>query len=90
MLKRLDESLWKSKVTADETGRPRAAIKADLEFGVVHLPMPGEKVSGDGWGVEELRDKYTFTVVDGLGHGLGAAPLKRRSQQQRNIATSHR
>ena len=35
--------------------------------------MPGEEVSGDGWGVEELRNKYTFTVGDGLGHGLGAS-----------------
>ncbi len=53
-------------------GRPRPAIKVDIDFGVVHLPMPGEEVSGDGWGVEDLQDKYTCTVVDGLGHGPDA------------------
>jgi anti-sigma regulatory factor (Ser/Thr protein kinase) len=55
------------------TGQTRPAINADIEFGVVHLPMPGQEVSGDGWGVEHLRDKYTCTVVDGLGHGPDAA-----------------
>ncbi len=35
--------------------------------------MAGEEVSGDGWGVEQLADKYTCTVVDGLGHGPDAA-----------------
>ena len=54
-------------------GRPKTTIKADIEFGVVHLPMPGQEVSGDGWGVEDLPDKYTCTVVDGLGHGPDAA-----------------
>ena len=54
-------------------GRPRAAIKANIDLGVVHLPMPGQEVSGDGWGVENLQDKYTCTVVDGLGHGPDAA-----------------
>ena len=54
-------------------GRPRAAVKAAIEFGVVHLPMSGEEVSGDAWVVEDLQDKYTCTVVDGLGHGPDAA-----------------
>jgi anti-sigma regulatory factor (Ser/Thr protein kinase)/serine/threonine protein phosphatase PrpC len=54
-------------------GRPRPAPRAGIEFGVVHLPMPGQEISGDGWGVEDLRDKYLCTVVDGLGHGPDAA-----------------
>ena len=54
-------------------GQPGPSITADIESGVVHLPMPGQEVSGDGWGVECLRDKFTCTVVDGLGHGPEAA-----------------
>jgi anti-sigma regulatory factor (Ser/Thr protein kinase) len=44
-----------------------------MESGVVCLPFPGEEVSGDAWGIEETRDKYTCMVVDGLGHGRDAA-----------------
>ena len=54
-------------------GHPKQALIGDFELGVVHLPMPGQEVSGDGWGVEDLKDKYTCTVVDGLGHGPDAA-----------------
>ena len=54
-------------------GRPRPAPRAGIEFGVVNLPMPGQEISGDGWGVEDLQDKYICTVVDGLGHGPDAA-----------------
>lgn len=50
---------------------PRPAPKT--EFGMVNLPMPGEKISGDGWAVEQLEDKSSFVVVDGLGHGPSAA-----------------
>lgn len=44
-----------------------------MEFGMVSLPLPGEEVSGDGWGVEQLENKFSFILVDGLGHGPSAA-----------------
>lgn len=45
----------------------------EMEFGAVCLPKSGEDVSGDGWGVELVKGKYTCTVADGLGHGPDAA-----------------
>lgn len=44
-----------------------------MEFGTVSLPMPGEEVSGDGWAVEQPGNKFSFVLVDGLGHGPSAA-----------------
>ena len=35
--------------------------------------MPGEEVSGDGWGVEELRNKYTFPLSMDSGMVSGAS-----------------
>jgi anti-sigma regulatory factor (Ser/Thr protein kinase) len=55
------------------SGQSASQPNTKFEFGIVCLPMPGEEASGDGWGVEQLRDKYIATVVDGLGHGPDAA-----------------
>lgn len=54
------------------SGHPRPQPTSKMEFGVVCLPMPGEQVCGDGWGFEHLPDKYTYALVDGLGHGPDA------------------
>jgi anti-sigma regulatory factor (Ser/Thr protein kinase) len=54
-------------------GKPKPPDRTQMEFGAVCLPMPGQEVSGDGWGVERLNGKYTCTVTDGLGHGSDAA-----------------
>ncbi len=54
-------------------GQPKRPDHAEMEFGAVCLPMPGQEVSGDGWGVERLKGKYICTVADGLGHGPDAA-----------------
>ena len=51
----------------------RPAVKTKFEFGVIHLPMPGQEVSGDGWGIEHLKGKLSCVLVDGLGHGPDAA-----------------
>ena len=48
-------------------------VNPQIEFGIIAFPMPGQEVSGDGWHVESLADKYTFTLADGLGHGPDAA-----------------
>jgi anti-sigma regulatory factor (Ser/Thr protein kinase) len=43
-----------------------------VELGVVCLPKPGEKVSGDGWDIAYCGERRLFLAVDGLGHGLSA------------------
>jgi anti-sigma regulatory factor (Ser/Thr protein kinase) len=44
-----------------------------FEWGVVNLPKPGETVSGDAWGILLFKGRVQVMVVDGLGHGPGAA-----------------
>jgi hypothetical protein len=44
-----------------------------VEVGAMCKPMPGETRSGDGWACELLADRCIFVLVDGLGHGPGAA-----------------
>ena len=39
----------------------------------VSVAMPGEQVCGDAWGVVADRGRAVIAVVDGLGHGVGAA-----------------
>jgi hypothetical protein len=49
-----------------------------FDVGAVCAPYPGERVAGDGWGVESLDDDVcTLMVVDGLGHGAAAADAAR-------------
>jgi anti-sigma regulatory factor (Ser/Thr protein kinase) len=43
----------------------------------VCVPAPGEEVSGDAWEAEPRADGVAILVVDGLGHGLGAAEAAR-------------
>jgi anti-sigma regulatory factor (Ser/Thr protein kinase) len=45
----------------------------NLEFAGVTLPYPGEPVCGDGWYCEQTAGRALAVLVDGLGHGLGAA-----------------
>ena len=48
------------------------------ELGVVCLPMPGEQVSGDDWGIATQRSGGALVMVaDGLGHGPLAADASR-------------
>jgi anti-sigma regulatory factor (Ser/Thr protein kinase) len=41
--------------------------------GVVCVPLHGEEECGDGWAVEVVRGRVAALLVDGLGHGAGAA-----------------
>ncbi len=41
----------------------------DLDVSVVSVPLPGEDVCGDAWGVERRGDRDLLLVADGLGHG---------------------
>ena len=44
-----------------------------LQFAGIALPYPGERLSGDGWDCVPGEDRTVAVLVDGLGHGLGAA-----------------
>ena len=46
---------------------------AEIESGVVCVPMKGESVAGDDWLLHGARGRYVLFVVDGLGHGPDAA-----------------
>lgn len=55
-------------------GRPYDRVwKPSFQWGVVNLPIPGEEMSGDGWGILLGKGRAQVMVVDGLGHGEGAA-----------------
>ena len=44
-----------------------------IEVGVVSVPIKGEDICGDGWGVKKTAESMLLMVVDGLGHGVLAA-----------------
>jgi anti-sigma regulatory factor (Ser/Thr protein kinase) len=48
-----------------------------LEIGAVCVPKAGEEVCGDAWSVAAELECPAVMVVDGLGHGLGAADAAR-------------
>jgi anti-sigma regulatory factor (Ser/Thr protein kinase) len=53
---------------------PRGTVPAKaFEVGGVCVAYPGLDVCGDAWEVHEHGDRATLIVVDGLGHGDGAA-----------------
>jgi len=57
-------------VGADPAGGP-------LEIGAVTVAKAGEAVCGDAWAVAAEQECPAVMVVDGLGHGLGAADAAR-------------
>lgn len=50
---------------------------ARLQTGLVSVPKAGEEVCGDAWAVAAEQECPAVMVVDGLGHGLGAADAAR-------------
>lgn len=50
-----------------------------VELGVVAVPKPGQEVSGDAWDVVRSPARVGLLVVDGLGHGSGAAEAAREA-----------
>jgi anti-sigma regulatory factor (Ser/Thr protein kinase) len=44
-----------------------------MEVGAVNVCFPGEHVSGDAFAIAEEGERLQVLVVDGLGHGQGAA-----------------
>lgn len=51
----------------------REGTLPESHLGAVCVPFKGEKVCGDAWGYRRGKGTETFIVVDGLGHGVGAA-----------------
>ncbi|HSK10585.1 MAG TPA: SpoIIE family protein phosphatase [Vicinamibacterales bacterium] len=51
----------------------RRAPGSRFAMGGFSVPKPGEQVCGDGWNVSRKDDVLTIVLVDGLGHGPGAA-----------------
>ncbi|RZL32700.1 MAG: histidine kinase [Rubrivivax sp.] len=53
-------------------GAPPAAVSG-FSIGAVGLAAPGERVSGDGWGLRARDGHVSLMLADGLGHGPEAA-----------------
>jgi serine/threonine protein phosphatase PrpC len=54
-------------------GSACAVAHPPVEWGVASRPFPGEPESGDAHVVVEAEDSIVLAVIDGLGHGSGAA-----------------
>jgi anti-sigma regulatory factor (Ser/Thr protein kinase) len=52
-----------------------------FEVGGICLPIAGEPVSGDGWGVGQQGSRCLIMVSDGLGHGQLAAEASWEAQR---------
>lgn len=52
---------------------------AGVDYGAISIAAPGEQVCGDGWGVACDDGTVSAMVVDGLGHGVGAAEAAQAS-----------
>jgi anti-sigma regulatory factor (Ser/Thr protein kinase) len=61
--------------------RKRFASRSAFEIGAISLPKPGEEVCGDGWAAKEGRGTLALLLVDGLGHGPGAAQAAREAER---------
>jgi serine phosphatase RsbU (regulator of sigma subunit) len=60
------------------TPKPSGATPNLWDVGAVCVPKTGEDVNGDAWsGAIGAEGSYSLLLVDGLGHGLGAADAAR-------------
>jgi anti-sigma regulatory factor (Ser/Thr protein kinase) len=58
--------------------RPRGvAPNGFVTTGAINIPKKGEPVSGDAWAILSDGSEFVCTVIDGLGHGQGAADASR-------------
>jgi anti-sigma regulatory factor (Ser/Thr protein kinase) len=60
-------------------GKAGLVPENQIEVGAICKPMPGEQRCGDGWACEFLPGRYLLVLVDGLGHGPGAAAAAERA-----------
>ncbi|MBO9768328.1 MULTISPECIES: ATP-binding protein [Xanthomonas] len=56
-----------ARVYADAESTP------DLPYGALRMPLQNETVCGDGWHLAIEAQRVTVSMIDGLGHGAGAA-----------------
>ncbi len=61
-------------------GAPETAA-GRLDVGAVSVARAGEAACGDAWAVAAEQERPAIIVVDGLGHGEGAAAAARRAVQ---------
>lgn len=59
----------------------RPGTPTGLQVGVVQVPMPGEEVCGDSWGIKRRAGRDSFMICDGLGHGPQAALASREGER---------
>lgn len=52
--------------------RGAPGVVTGYDLGAICVPKPGERVSGDAWGVAHHEAGITLLVADGLGHGPDA------------------
>jgi anti-sigma regulatory factor (Ser/Thr protein kinase) len=72
-----------TSASPSQTG-PLPAVPSQVrrfEVGGICLPISGEQVSGDGWGVEQQSSRCLIMVSDGLGHGQLAAEASWEAQR---------
>jgi anti-sigma regulatory factor (Ser/Thr protein kinase) len=63
------------------TGKKEIATYRAMESGVVIVPIAGETSCGDGWAELHTVSHSVYMVVDGLGHGRGAAEAAEEAVQ---------
>jgi anti-sigma regulatory factor (Ser/Thr protein kinase) len=59
--------------------RPQDDAAPSLRIAGMSLPKPGEEQCGDAWASRTTREGMVILVVDGLGHGPGAAEAAREA-----------
>ena len=74
----MEVTSWASKGTAvlsriSRDRRSHSAGSLRPPWSCVSIAKPGEEVCGDGWAAVDTPAGRTLFVVDGLGHGAGAA-----------------
>ena len=67
-----------------------SASNEKLQIAGMAVPYPGERVCGDEWFSFQEPDRVSVLLVDGLGHGFGAAEAAREAvaefQQRSSLA----
>lgn len=61
--------------------KKKVSHRSPIEVGVVSVPVKGEDVCGDGWGIKTSAESVLLMVVDGLGHGVLAAEAAQEAQR---------
>jgi anti-sigma regulatory factor (Ser/Thr protein kinase) len=62
------------------SGRATGSLDS-MELGVVCRAKRNEEICGDGWETASQPSRSMLLIVDGLGHGLGAATAAREAMQ---------